>query len=202
MSAPSRSHLPVLSFRLFICAMIGATLLAGCANHSPVPSRLYQLSALPGAPKTSAGASIGVGPIAWPDYLDRRPVLVRVDANTLRASEIERWAEPLDLNFARVLRENLAKLSDKGPFVVYPWSAANPPQSSVRLEVLQLDSDSTGAAVLRARWHIVGAPTPETGGERAGEWRVQAKDGSVAAAVAAQSEAVAAMAKDIAEALR
>lgn len=178
-------------------------LLAGCAGTPPAPIRLYQLSAQPAAsPAVALGpASLGVGPIEWPEYLDRRPLLVRLDAHTLTSRDNERWAEALDLNFARVLREDLAASLGATRVVAYPWNGADPPAVSLRIEVLQFDSDGSGAATLRMRWRLVAPGDPAAAPQRLGEWRVAARDASVAAAVAAQSEALAALAREVVETL-
>lgn len=182
---------------------IMALLLAACAGTPNAPVRLYQLGARTAAMQSAPirFASVGVGPIQWPEYLDRRPLLTRLDAHTLQAADNDRWAEPLDLNFARVLREDLAASLGTTRVMAYPWNGAEPPQVSIQLEVLQFDSTSDGAATLRARWRLVERGSPDGMTEHLGEWRAAARDASPAAAAAAQSDALAALARDIASTL-
>lgn len=182
---------------------IMALLLAACAGAPNAPVRLYQLGARTAAMQSAPirFASVGVGPIQWPEYLDRRPLLTRLDAHTLQAADNDRWAEPLDLNFARVLREDLAASLGTTRVVAYPWNGAEAPQVSLHLEVLQFDSTSDGAATLRARWRLVERGSPDRMTEHLGEWRAEARDASPAAAAAAQSDTLVALARDIASAL-
>ena len=177
---------------------LAAILLSGCVSGPSTSVRLYQLSALPAKEATPTRiASVGVGPIQWPEYLDRRSLLIRVDANTLEANNGERWAEPLDLNFSRVLRENLAAGLPSTRMVAFPWNTSDKPEISIRVEVLRFDSDIHGVATLRARWRFVARQTGGTTTEELGEWHTKGRDASPAAAVAALSETLAAMAKEI-----
>src|SRR5574342_626514 len=95
------------------------SLLAGCGTFSPKPdpSRFFTLSSLPqveeSVVKNSAsqnGVFLGIGPIKFPGYLDRQEIVVRSAQNRFDVSENDRWAEPLDENFTRVLAQNLSVL--------------------------------------------------------------------------------------------
>ena len=55
-------------------------------------------------------STIGVFPVAMPDYLDRPQVVTRVSENEIKLDEFNRWAEPLKENFYTVLVENLSTL--------------------------------------------------------------------------------------------
>jgi uncharacterized lipoprotein YmbA len=96
-------------------AVLGASLLTvpGCLGLQQ-PSRFYLLSAQPSAETTLPIAlaephlAIGLGPIAFPKYLDRPQIVTRTSPYELNFAEFERWSEPLDTNFSRILAENLA----------------------------------------------------------------------------------------------
>lgn len=183
--------------RTTLLAIIVTTLTA-CAGNPPQSVRLYQLST---RPATTAGVSIaqsiGIGPLKWPDYLNRRALITRIDAGSIDTAENDRWAEPLDANFERVLRENLARQINPQRLQSHPWSLNDAPAINVPVEVLQFDTSAQGEAVLRARWRIVGRDRKELLTERSSEIRVKTKDGSPASAVAAQSEALARLSEEI-----
>src|SRR5207253_2828062 len=84
-----------------------AILAAGCSVLSPQPdrSRFYILTpvansgvvaATPASTSTDSQLTIGVGPVDFPDYLRRLPVVTRVAPNRIELSDEKRWAEPLD----------------------------------------------------------------------------------------------------------
>ena len=114
-----------------------ALLLAGCGTFSPRPdpSRFFTLSSLPQVEQATLKNStkpekmfLGIGPIKFPSYLDRQEMVVRSAQNRFDVSEHDRWAEPLQENFSRVLSENLALLLDTDLIIIYPWSPANRPR--------------------------------------------------------------------------
>ena len=63
-----------------------------------------------------------MGPVDFPDYFRRLPVVTRVAPNRIELSDEKRWAEPLDKNFIRVLSENLATLLNTYRIEKYPWA--------------------------------------------------------------------------------
>ena len=177
-------------------------LLAACSATPPQAQRFYQLSAaVPAGSTTPLAQSVGIGPLAWPDYLNRRQLVLRVDAGRLDLRDNDRWAEPLDAGFSRVLRDNLARRLAPRRLQAHPWPLNDAPAIQVPVEVLQFDTDTQGATVLRARWRIVGADRKALAAERVSEIRTQARDGSAAAAVTAQSEALARLGEEIGQSL-
>jgi len=104
--------------KLIVFAMCIAA--AGCSPLAPRPnySKFFILTPLaddasPAATAASTTArqlAVGIGPIDFPDYLRRAQVVTRSAPNEIELSAVDRWGEPLDKNFDRVLSENLAKL--------------------------------------------------------------------------------------------
>jgi uncharacterized lipoprotein YmbA len=103
-------------------------------NFSPMrdPSRFYTLMPLPRAEQSRAfdtdetnSQFLAVGPIRFPGYLAREQIVVRGAQNRLDISENDRWAEPLEENFARVLSQNLRDASRRCQD--HPISLANQP---------------------------------------------------------------------------
>ncbi|NSL53525.1 PqiC family protein [Uliginosibacterium aquaticum] len=178
-------------------------LLAACSASPPQPLQLYQLSPQ-GA--VQAGASlpvaVGLGPMKWPDYLTRRGLITRLDDNRLEVADSERWAEPLEAAFERVLRDNLVRRSSPSRLLAWPWSLTEAPAIQVPLEVLQFDASAQGEVVLRVRWRIVSREKQALAAERSSEYRVKVAGRGATASVAAHSEALARLSEDIAGALQ
>jgi len=87
----------------------------------PDPSRFFTLSSLPQVAQASteklnrAGKDVfGIGPVKFPGYLDRQEIVVRSGQNRLEVSEIDRWVEPLQENFSRVLFGKSCAASEHG----------------------------------------------------------------------------------------
>ena len=185
-------------------------LLAGCGTFSPRPdpSRFFTLSSLPEVEQARLKNStrpekmfLGVGPIKFPSYLDRQEIVVRTAQNRFDVSEHDRWAEPLQENFSRVLSENLALLLDTDLIIIYPWSPANRPSYQVEIEVLRLEANSERNGQLFARWSILDSANKKVAVVKESRVTRNAKEKSTDGSVAALSEAVGDLSREIAAAV-
>ena len=95
-----------------------------------------------------------MGPVDFPDYLRRLPVVTRVAPNRIELSDERRWAEPLDKNFVRVLSENLATLLDTQQIEKYPWSLRTKVDYQIEINVQRFETTSDGQTQLLASWII------------------------------------------------
>src|SRR5581483_8730221 len=149
-----------LAFALAVF-LLGA---AGCSSllePRPDPSRFYLLTPQPPAgevsPASAGGSlSVGLGPITMPAYLDRPQTVTRVGANELRISEVDRWAEPLAKNFARVLGQDLAARLDGARLHDYPWYNSTAIDYQIEVAVHRFETDASGeparGALDDSRW--------------------------------------------------
>ena len=186
---------------------------AGCGLVSEtkpqsIPIFCIVLISFPGRAKDkdldhSGQISLGIGPVRLPGYLDRQEIVTRVAQNKLDLSENDRWAEPLDENFTRVLAQNLSVLLRTDRIVIYPWPLDKKPNYRVEIEVLRFESNGAAQeAQLTARWTVI-----NEGGFRAPfnvkESRLvrPIKEKSTEASVAALSETVADLSREIAKAV-
>jgi uncharacterized protein len=147
----------------FVWRLAGVALVAsflGLGACASMPSRFYILNTLPASetvPATAAerGPVIGVGPITFPKYLDRPQLVTRASRNQLHLGEFDRWAEPLQENFSRVLAENLALLIPTDQILLNPWPGPAPVEYQVRVDVRYFDGWLGGESALIARWSIL-----------------------------------------------
>jgi len=147
---------------LALCALAAACVLAGCAGGSSARSRFYMPVALaePAGGGTGPGpgaARVGIGPLRLADYLDRPQIVTRGGGVQVNLAEFERWAEPLEDSVTRVVAQNVSHLLDGRPLEVFPWSSAAGPAWRVRGEILRLDGELGGDAVLEAWFSVAGA---------------------------------------------
>lgn len=144
---PARKYL----FSLLSCMLA----LAGCGT-TPV-SRYYMLTPqdTPTATRTLADdPHIGVGPVSFPKYLDRPQIITRTKSAEIYMAETERWAEPLQENFTRVLAENLSRLLGTAHISIEPSRSRGEINFRVTADVLQFDADDSGYVILIAYWNV------------------------------------------------
>ena len=146
-----------------VCAWL--FVIAGCSILSPQPDRtkFFVLNAAtdadatgtaPAAANGTSDLAIGVGPIGFPDYLRRTEVVTRTSPTTVELSDVNRWAEPLDSAFARVLSEDLSRLLGTQRMVTYPWYKSSRVDYQVECNVIHFETDSNGGSQLHAQWSI------------------------------------------------
>jgi hypothetical protein len=189
---------------------LGSLLLAGCGSFSaqPDPSRFFTLSVLSQAeesagtrPATSPGISLGIGPVSLPGYLDRQEIVTRVAQNQVNLAENDRWAEPLEENFTRVLSQNVAAILRAERINAYPWPIDKKPIYQVDVEVLRFEATTAQQAQLSARWAVRNTGKKDSINYRETRLSRPAKARSTEAAVAALSEVLGDFSREIAQAI-
>jgi uncharacterized protein len=105
----------------------------------------------------TGAATIGVGPVFLPGYLDRIQIVTRTGADHVDLSPFYRWAEPLDEGIGRVLAEEIGVRVPTDRIVTFPWrgAIARAIQYQVVVAVLRFDGQQGGDVVLDARWRIL-----------------------------------------------
>ncbi len=183
-------------------ATVGLVALAACLGPREDTSAFFLLSPAPPPPASSApvAVAVGLGPILLPGYLDRAQIVVRVSDNQIALASTDWWAEPLASNLQRTLQENLAGLLPGASFVAYPWYPSETPDHAVAITFRRFEADAAGAVVLDATWEVTTDGTRADG--RATRIEEPAAAPDRAAAVAAQSRALARLAEEIATAVR
>ncbi len=131
--------------------------LIGCASSEP--SRFYALSTIGdrGVTPRNSGeavhASIGVGPVELPDYLDRPQIVTRSGLNELRVAEYNRWAGSLSENVSMAVRENLSLLLGTDRVFVYPWTAPAAVDYKITIKIIRLEGIQDHVE-LKAMWTV------------------------------------------------
>jgi uncharacterized lipoprotein YmbA len=195
----------ILLFRAVVTLGAGLTLMGGCASQ---PSRFYLLNSLPSAqavyPTTSTGQgpALGIGPVTLPKYLDRPQIVTRAGPYQLQFGEYDRWAESLDTNFSRVLAENLSLLTPTDRVAIYPWPRGTPIDYQVSIEVAQFAGQRGGESVLIASWTLFRGEGQEALVSRKSRYSAPAAGEAYEAMVAAMSQTVADVSREIASAIR
>jgi len=189
-----------------------AWLSSGCSVLAPQPdlSRYFVLTPVVETPAVGAGLrtdgprpTLGVGPVVLPAYLDRLQIVRRSGENQIVLSSTGVWAEPLERNVQGVVSANLSRLLEGTEIVPYPSFTAIGIDRQISIAILRFDADEHDAVSLDARWTTIrGSADKAPTDAREFHWVQQATDGSTASIVAAMSESVGALSREIAGSLR
>jgi uncharacterized lipoprotein YmbA len=137
-----------------------------------------------------------------PDYLDRPQIVTRVSENELKLDEFSRWAEPLKESFTRALVQNLSSLLNTAKIIKTADSTGFPMALQVGVEVVQFDGTLGGEVVLIVKWGLFEADGKKLIVAKRSSFKEPTGAATYEALVAAQSRAVAALSREIAEAIR
>lgn len=180
----------------------------GCGGTKP--SRFYVLTALPAVPLSAASAFdavVGIDPPEFPDYLKRPNIVTFTGGNELELAEYDRWAEPLEDNFGRVLRDNVAALLSNRVLVVYPWAGRGKVAYRVATDVLRFEQLAEDTVSLEAHWRVVATEDGRTVAEdtsrlsAASALEEKKKDRDYERVVSTMSDLLAELSREIAAAI-
>jgi hypothetical protein len=158
-----------------LLAILLTASLQGCGS-SP-PASFYTLSPSPLAPIDSAvEADVTIGPIFIPEYLNRPQIVTRRDGSELKLAEFDRWAEPLDDSFQRMLTTNIGTLLDSDRIIGYPTKGNFGLKYQVVVDILRFDADQRGNAVLDVKWGILDVNRDRTTPARSGRFESRASN--------------------------
>jgi uncharacterized lipoprotein YmbA len=178
----------------------------GCAS-SPA-SRFYTLSSLSGPVKASAGQplgkgpTIGLGPIRFPDYLDRPGIVTRGSGNLIEIAEFDLWAGSLKDDFLRVLAENLSILLETDKMLLYPYIGVVPLDFRIGMNLNRFEGTPGERVVLDATWVVLEGPDKKEGVVQKSQITETVSGSDYQALVAAQSRAVEKLGREIAKAIQ
>ena len=186
--------------------MFAAFLLAGCSS-TPL-TKFYELNSLPTGQQENPAASlgediaIGVGPVEFPGSLDRPQIVTRKSQNQVEISEFHRWASSLPQGFSRVLAKNISTLLPTDRVAVYPWDDTFSPTYQVKLNVEQFDGQLGERVSLRVIWSLVGQEGKKELVVRKTLIEEPVLTSDYEGLVAAQSNALATLSREIVEEIR
>lgn len=138
--------------------IFASLIISGCGTNTP--SKFYVLTAAEGdlikntQNVQEENLSIFIGPLSIPDYLERPQIISFKSSNEIYLDEFNRWAEPLDENIMRILRENISTMIPTNK--VYIHSIFRPEETSFKIPILIEDfvmyADST--LIFKAKWGL------------------------------------------------
>jgi uncharacterized lipoprotein YmbA len=182
-----------------IAVVVAAVLLAGCFGRSPKPE-FFALSQVAGAP-VALRPEIGliVGPLEFPRYLDRPEIVRRDGANRLVVADAHRWGGSLRTDLLRVVADDLGRLLGTARVAVYPAEPRFAATYRVLIDLRQFEAVAADRVLLRAIWTVVSVPAGGVVAVEEARVEETVAPGAMQDVVAAQSAALGAMTREIAE---
>ena len=185
--------------------LISIALASGCGVQPQRASQLFVLAPLaPDAVSTGVRTTnippLVIGPINLPAYTERTAILRLRQQSELIAAPAARWAEPLDKNVARVLVENVSRLLGSDQVTALGGSVA-PGHLQVAIDVTEFVAGDDGQVGLTTYWQILRADGRTVVASRKTHYQEALQDKSTAAVVGAMSRSLAALSRDLAQAL-
>ena len=184
------------------------TVFFGAACSSTPPTKFYKLNSLPTAQQESPAAhlgediSIGVGPVEFPEFLNRPQIVTRKSQNQVEIAEFHRWAGSFPGDFSRVLAKNISILLPSDRVAVYPWGEQFSPTYRVKLDVEQFDGQLGESVVLEVTWTVTDKEGTDKLVVRKSRIEEAASDKTHEALVEAKSNGLATLSRTIVEEIR
>jgi uncharacterized protein len=180
---------------------VAVLLLGGCGRSPRV--QFYTLT--PTVPSEVSvlvknAPSIAIAAVTLPELVDRPQLVVSDAGSGVAILETRRWAEPLKNAIPRLLAENLSHSIGTDRVAAYPQHAANNTDYKIFVDIQRFEATGT-TVVIDALWSI---RSEKDGKSIAGRSKISEPLGNtdVEACVAAYSKALAAVSKELAQAVR
>ena len=191
-----------------IVLLISFIFLGGClGTGTQKPTDYYLLQPLNSAMEEQGAAArqgivLGIGPVRVQDYLNRPQIVTRTSTSEIMLHEFHYWGEPLSTNFTVVLAQNLSALLSTDRIFIFPCRNKQnlPLQYQVIVDVIRFDGEPGVKASLLVQYCILqfqdnGMKELVT---RQPSFSKPLADDSIATLVAAMSELVADLSREIA----
>jgi uncharacterized lipoprotein YmbA len=193
-----------MTARKYVLWWIGALPFLGACSFlkaRPDPTKYFVLTSEARKGPAAPAKALGVDRIELPEYLMRPQMTTRTEANQLKIAEYDRWAESLKDGLSRTLRHDLEKqLGER--VLTAPFDPAQKPALVADVEVRRFERVLPVGAVLEATWTLRDGATGAVLVTQEANLRQPVAGDDASAAVAALSTTVAALAAQIADAVR
>ena len=186
-----------------VTIIVGVMMLTACGGRTP-PAKFYTLQPVE---QSSTGKSLpldvalAVGPVAIPAELERAEIVTRDAGNAISFSEYHRWAGPLEASIASVMAQNIATLLKTERITPFTRENIFQPTHRVVININRYDSQLAKAFLIDATWSIKDLKSKKLLLIRNSTIRESLASAEYEELVAAQSKALSALSKIIAEAV-
>lgn len=178
---------------------------AGCT--STPPASFYTLSSIATKDTQQRVGSnekpitISLGPVSFPEFLDRPQVVTRTSRNTLKIADFHRWGGSLQSDFNRVLSENLAALLNTDRIFLYRRKHPLEINYKITVDIKRFDGSLGDKVMLKADWIVTNQQDKKNALVKKSIIRENTNTDDYEGLVSAQSQAVLVLAREIADAI-
>jgi uncharacterized lipoprotein YmbA len=192
-----------------VAVTLGILLLfqVGCAGRSK-PSSFYVLSPVAVTElelkKVTGGSSdiaIGIFPVSLPKYLKKSQIVTRTGNNELHLAEYNRWAGKIEEDIGRVIAENLSHLLATDKVLSYPALDIIALDYTLKIDISRFEGRLGGEIEFIARWAVFDGQGNTLYGVKATRIIEPTQGRGYSEIVAAQSRALAAFSREVADAI-
>jgi len=143
------------NLRHLITVFLSIVVLSACGTTAP--NRFYLLTpeSNNSVPTEKVNLNIGVGPVKFPQYLNRSQMFVTTEQNQLLLNEADRWAEPVDDGFKRVLAANLGNTLNGANANLYPWKHHEKVDYQVMATIYRFETTTSKETILHVYWQLL-----------------------------------------------
>lgn len=184
--------------------LAGVAILGACVFRQSRHAQTFVLDAIVPPSSQSAAtpaAVLGVLRVTVPGWLDRPQITGRGAQGQVVTDEYARWGEPVAKGIQRVVAENLAALLPDRRLVTAPFAPGVAVHQRVELTIVEAARQSDGSVLVTARWAVLdagGAPVAQGRSSHSARPMAAGPGGTVSGS----NEALAALSRDIADAVR
>jgi uncharacterized lipoprotein YmbA len=179
-------------------------LLPACSTFKPVKDAAIHHILDPLVADRSLNApapAIAINRPSIPSYLDRMQLVTRRDGQ-LMMSQLDLWAEPLDVGISRVTASNLSRLTGSSNIQPVGNFATLDYTSLLEMNISQFEPDAANQMILQGTWKL----QPVTGKETRSHFfriavAIPGSPAAMSARVITMNQALEQLARDIAQAL-
>ena len=143
-----------------------------------------------------------IGPVEIPEYLDRPEIVTRADQNQLILSEFNLWGGSLKTDVNRVLIENVSHFLAADGIPIVTWKLGITDVQRVPIQIVRFDGTPNDSILLKARWAVIEKDGKNFEFVRESSITVSVKGGNYNSVVAAMSEALGELSKEIASGIK
>jgi uncharacterized lipoprotein YmbA len=152
------------------------------------------------------GIVLGIGPVRVREYLNRPQIVTRTSTNEIKIHDFQYWGEPLSTSFTAILAQNLSALLSTDRILIFPYRSKQelPIDYQVVVDVIRFDGKLGVEATLLAQYYIL--ESKENGKKqivtKQPSFTKPLADKSFKTLVAAMSDLVAELSRDIAQEIK
>lgn len=145
-----------VSLRWRLVGLLVVPVLTACGSSPPVSYYSLHPMDVEIRPDSDSPVIVGLGPIQFPDYLNRSQIILRGSNAEIRIDEYNLWVEPLDVSVHRILAVDIDNLLPDVAVIVFPYEAAVQRNIDYRLlgDVSRFEASESGHIVLEVQWTV------------------------------------------------